>query len=239
MVEDKKRACKAYRKHNCLANYIEKNRCMALVRRVTRRKKRESFKSFAESLDKFCDKKYVWNRMNIFKNRHTTQRWNHFGDREYVEIALQEVDRVAPQWAEKPIIDRNSRSHSSISRNNRWGFNSDFTRSELERALNSCKHRSSPGLDGIDYKMLKLCPEKYKECLLVSINYSFANGYLFRDWKEVLTIFIGKANQKKVRPILLSCVGKIAERLVNDWLMWLAEKEGWLDKNQNGFRKGR
>lgn len=38
---------------------------------------------------------------------------------------------------------------------------------------------------------------------------------------------------------MMSCVGKIAERLVNDRLMWMAEKEGWLDDKQNGFRKGR
>lgn len=36
-----------------------------------------------------------------------------------------------------------------------------------------------------------------------------------------------------------SCVGKIMERLINDRLMWLAEKKGWLDPHQNGFRKGR
>lgn len=88
--------------------------------------------------------------------------------------------------------------------------------------------------------MLKLYPTKYKERLLDSINYSFANGYFFRDWKEVLTIFIGKSNQKKVRPSSMSsCVGKLAERLVSDRLMWLAEKGGWLDNNQNEFRKGR
>lgn len=116
---------------------------MALVRRATRRKKRESFKSFAESLDRFCDMKYVWNRMNVFKNRHNTQRWNPFGDREYVEIAFQEVDKVASQWVEEPSIARNRKSHNSVSRDNRSGFNSDFTRSELERALNSCRDTSS------------------------------------------------------------------------------------------------
>lgn len=170
--------------HNCLANYIEKKCCMALVRRATRRKK-ESFRLFAASLDRFTDIKYVWNRMNVFKNRYNTQRWNPFGDREYVEIAYQEIDKVAPQWVEEPSIIRNRKLQNSESRENRWGFNNDFTRSELERVLNSCRDRSSPGPDGIDYKMLKLCPEKYKKNLLDSINYSFANGHLFRDWKDL------------------------------------------------------
>lgn len=36
-----------------------------------------------------------------------------------------------------------------------------------------------------------------------------------------------------------SYVGKVLERLVNDRLVWMAEKEKWIGKNQNGFRKGR
>lgn len=27
--------------------------------------------------------------------------------------------------------------------------------------------------------------------------------------------------------------------MINDRLMWLAEKESWMDRNQNGFRKGK
>lgn len=79
LIEDRKRACKAYRKHSSLANYVEKKRCEALVRRAIRRKKRESFKSFAESLDRFCDMKYVWNPMNVFKVGKTLRSGIHLG----------------------------------------------------------------------------------------------------------------------------------------------------------------
>lgn len=79
LIEDRKRACKAYRKHSSLANYVEKKRCEALVRRAIRRKKRESFKSFAESLDRFCDMKYVWNPMNVFKVGKTLRSGIHSG----------------------------------------------------------------------------------------------------------------------------------------------------------------
>lgn len=36
-----------------------------------------------------------------------------------------------------------------------------------------------------------------------------------------------------------SCVGKVVERMINDRFVWLAEKENWMNKNQNGFRKGK
>lgn len=36
-----------------------------------------------------------------------------------------------------------------------------------------------------------------------------------------------------------SYVGKIMERMINERIIWLVEREGWLDTNQNGFRRGR
>lgn len=76
---------------------LKKKGCEALVRRAVGKKKRESFKSFAENLDRFCDMKYEWNRMNVFKHKQNTQKWNPSGDQKYVDIALREVNRVAPQ----------------------------------------------------------------------------------------------------------------------------------------------
>lgn len=43
-----------------------------------------------------------------------------------------------------------------------------------------------------------------------------------------------------MRPISLSSsVGKILERMINERIIWKAEREGWFDVNQNGFRRGR
>lgn len=51
---------------------------------------------------------------------------------------------------------------------------------------------------------------------------------------------IGKKEKNKVRPITLSsCVGKVLERMINERLMWVAEREGWFDRYQNGFRRGK
>lgn len=78
----------------------------------------------------------------------------------------------------KPIDLDNYEERSGI-RNNRWGLNSLFSTAELDRALKSSRDKSSPGLDGIDYKMLKLCPNTYKDKILEGMNFSFANGYMF------------------------------------------------------------
>lgn len=63
---------------------------------------------------------------------------------------------------------------------------------------------------------------------------------MFKEWKELQTIFIGKKDSDKVRPMTMSsCVGKVFERMINKRLIWLAEKKGWFDCFQNGFRRGR
>lgn len=63
------------------------------------------------------------------------------------------------------------------------------------------------------------------------------NGKMFKEWKKQQTIFI---DREKIRPITLaSCALKIMERMVNNRLIWIAEKEKWLDKIQNGFRGGK
>lgn len=53
-------------------------------------------------------------------------------------------------------------------------------------------------------------------------------------------LFIEKKGRKAIRPISMSsCISKILERMINERLIWLAEREGWFDENQNGFRRGR
>lgn len=75
---------------------------------------------------------------------------------------------------EEPSIGPDRENSATFSRvDNRWGFNNRFTMEELDRAVRACRDKSSPGMDGIDYKMIKLCTAKFKECLLECINFSF------------------------------------------------------------------
>lgn len=118
-------------------------------------------------------------------------------------------------------------------------MNRKFSMAELDRAIESAEVKSSPDVDGIEYRMIKGLCEGVKEIFLSLINEAFERGYIFGDWKINQTIFIDKGNKKKVRPITMSCMGKIMERMVNERLMWIVETNRWLDKTQNGFRRGR
>ncbi|XP_071579545.1 uncharacterized protein [Temnothorax nylanderi] len=87
-----------------------------------------------------------------------------------------------------------------------------FRRSELDRALEMVKRDSAPGLDGV----------------------------LPADWFCYQVVFIDKTGKEKVRPISLSsCIGKLMERMINEKLIWWAEREEKFSKSQSGFRRGK
>lgn len=53
-------------------------------------------------------------------------------------------------------------------------------------------------------------------------------------------MFIPKSGGDKSRPIsMASCICKIMERIINNWLNWWLESEGKLPNSQYGFRRNR
>lgn len=97
----------------------------------------------------------------------------------------------------------------------RENFNQLFHEEELIRAISYCREKSSPGLDGIEYRMIKMLSLCFKQLLKI-FNFCFKEGYIMRQWKEVQTIFIVKGNKEDVRPIsMILCRLKYTK----GWLM--------------------
>ena len=124
-------------------------------------------------------------------------------------------------------------------------FGDNLTRNELRQALRKIKQKKAPGPDKIHGEMLKRLGAAGKEALLHLINLSWKSGQVPRAWKTAHIIPIPKPGKdhklaSSYRPIsLTSCVGKVAERMVNRRLYWFLETTNNLGKNQAGFRKGR
>lgn len=181
---------------------------------------------------------YVWDRLKIFKNRDNKREWDKLLNEEGRKIVEQEINKVAPSWVEGPPLHL-QQEYINDEIDSRFGMNDKFTMGKMESALTSSRSKSSPGRDGIEYEMLKRLPMAYKKELLYLLNEAFDHGALYSSWKEMQTVFIEKT-KNKFRPITMSsCVEKIEERMINERLIWLAERERWMDPNQNGFRRGR
>ena len=124
-------------------------------------------------------------------------------------------------------------------------FEENLTKKELKQALRRIKLKKAPGPDKIHGEMLKRLGAKGKDVLLQLINATWKKGQVPRAWKTAHIIPIPKKGKdhklaSSFRPIsLTSCVGKIAERMINQRLYWYLETTNNLGKNQAGFRKGK
>ena len=96
-----------------------------------------------------------------------------------------------------------------------------FSIKELKDALKKMKTKKAPGPDGITVYMLKHLGACSRAVLLKIFNHSWIKGVVPAVWKEAIVIPVpkkgkNKKNPRSYRPIsLLSCVGKLLERMIN------------------------
>ena len=120
-----------------------------------------------------------------------------------------------------------------------------FSGGELERALQRLPCRSAAGPDEVSNAMLRHLLSKGKRCLLHTANLSWRSGEVPASWRiaEIRPILKpGKpaGTTSSFRPIsLLSCIGKVVERLIQERLVYLLESRNLLHPSQAGFRKNR
>jgi len=118
-----------------------------------------------------------------------------------------------------------------------------LTMSELEEALKKLKLKKAPGPDGVTNEMLKHLGYGAKRILLLVFNLSWHTGKFPSKWKEahirpILKKGKDKHHPESYRPIsLLSCIGKLLERIINRRLIWHLESHSILTPTQTGYRQ--
>ena len=114
---------------------------------------------------------------------------------------------------------------------------------ELDQNLAKCKNRSAVGQDGISYFLIKKLPEAMKQNMCQVFSDAIRLGYFPKKWKTAVVKLIPKPNKdtkfaKNYRPIsLLSCVGKVLERIIANRLSTYLEENGMFAVTQSGFRR--
>jgi len=123
-------------------------------------------------------------------------------------------------------------------------FEEDFNIVELCQALRKLKQKKAPGPDKIHNEMLFNLGTKGKEVLCRLVNTTWRTSGIPKAWRTAQIIPLLKKGKppgeaKSYRPIsLTSCIGKLAERMVNNRLYWYLENSNSLNPHQAGFRKG-
>jgi hypothetical protein len=112
---------------------------------------------------------------------------------------------------------------------------------EVTRALQSCKSNSAPGVDQINYTMLKHLPSKMFAAIAQLFTICLLMGYFPLCWKTAIGVMIPKPNKDKhvvsnYRPIsLLSTVGKLFEKILSIRMLAHFDEIGFFNQWQRAY----
>ena len=117
--------------------------------------------------------------------------------------------------------------------------------SEIKKQLSKTKGRSASGQDCIRYTVLKQCPEIVFANLEQIYNICLQTGYFPEPWKQAMGTMIQKTNKNhkittNYRPIsLLSCIGKLFEKILANRIRGELEERKFFNQWQLGYRNKR
>ena len=227
--------------------YKEKHQ---LASETTKKKKDDSFQNFISSINMDTPSSIVWRRIKGLSPQTFTSipplmdGSNLLLDNNLKANLIAETfaRNSIREWESSPSIDESI--STAISQGSEEPYNRDFELFELYAALESLRKKSSPGEDTITYTMIKAFSQETLKELLSIYNQIFSLGDYPSQWKEGLIMPILKPgkppdNPNSYRPVtMLSCVGKVFERLIKNRLEYIVESKSVLDSSQSGFRAG-
>lgn len=219
--------------HN-MSDLIEYKKLSALAKRTFKKKKKDAFKEFAVSINFQTDPKYVWNKCKIFKNKWVKISPLHTSENLQMKDKVKEaLDKLSPPWVQTNPLWLPTAPDNDF-------FDAPFDFVEFNVSLENKNIKSSPGLDGIDFDILKKIPIKYKLLLLDIYNLFYQTKEYPLSWRECFVHFVNKPDSNSLRPLTLtSCLLKLFETLIKNRLQWWVETHNLIPESQIGFRRGR
>ena len=213
--------------------------------------KDNSWKTYATSINFSTNTTEVWNKIKRLQNKYkppTNVVINN--NNQLITDPLMKAEIFANHFEKKFNNKLNNLSinnmvltvQNSIVKENSEEYNKPIKMHEIEYAVKQMK-KTSPGIDGIDNAMLKNLPLSYYNYILELFNLSWETETFPESWKISLLIPISKPEKNNMlvesyRPIsMLSCLGKIMERIINSRLNWYIENNNKLIHEQVGFRR--
>ena len=248
----RRRARRIFRNHPSLENRINLNRATASSRRVLKLARRRSWQEFCSTLDFSVNENLIWKVFRSMQGRSSPLIYPIVsGDGEMLsdlEIARKFADSFALQFQTRGKIQNEGFCRSIVSANCSVSadhpMNSLFLLSELRMAIGSVNTKSATGLDFFHNQFLSNLPSPLHQSLLDLVNDAWVRGLFHSDFKMSVLVPLPKPGKdpsvvSSYRPIaLLSCLGKLFERLVHQRLYWYLEYKHHIPLEQAGFRKG-
>ena len=249
-VNNRHQARETVGKNPTTENKIAYNRATAIAKRTIAKSKKDKWTKACADLDLRRDGSKAWNLLNNLSQKKLRTNPKPMQDGETAKKRSEifnkffaSINKSDKKESDKCLLkELKEREKSQITQDSI--FDDPFTPEELEQAIHNLKTKKSPGPDKVHNEMIKNLGQVGKQTLLDIINQTWKKGQLPKMWKNAYVVPILKKdkdprNPESYRPIsLTSCIGKVAERMVNRRLYWWLETSGLLCEEQAGFRTG-
>ena len=258
LIGQKHQAYRQWKKSNLDAAKAHYYKLKVLVSNALRNQRIERFKKLMESLcAKQMNSSKIWKTVRKFHNKRTRQSFSNTiehknqtarTDQEKANLFAayfeEEVFREEPN--DRPfhqqVSERVRQIKTNLKQTNTKG--PLITAKEIKDMILNLK-TSSPGADKIHNRCLKNHTKSLLKHLTMLFNAVLEAGYIPPAWKAANIILILKPKKDKklpssYRPIsLLSCLGKLLEKIIKKRLMAVLERRKILPEHQAGFRSGK
>lgn len=231
-------------KHPNIRNLILWKEARAKARYILKTKKQESFKKFVDDIDCNTPSKIVWRKIKSI-NGTISNKTNFLGpptcnDKEIADLFVDHFTRFDKPLADDEIGEKVNQIKETPLND---GEIPPITKKEVESAIKKLKNTSA-GEDQISNRLLKHVPQYTLESFVTLFNISLCSSHLPLTWKVGITCPIPKTGKKaeeipSSRPItMLSCMGKLMERVIQSRLEHFLETRNKFNEGQIGFRQG-
>lgn len=217
----------------------------SMARAAISQAKQTSWDTFCQSFNPNTPMDVLWNNFHHLNGQRKTMQRGLTIDGKYVQDPTTIAEHFADFFYSTSSANEQNLSDSLQSiPDDTSSMDNAFTLQELLRAIDAAKGHSA-GCDNVGYPMIRHLPLAGKLAMLQSYNVVWSSGRFPDRWKQGLVVPIPKPGGKRqsadgYRPItLLSCIGKIYERMVNHRLMNYLEENRVLNEHQHAFRAGR
>lgn len=227
--------------HPTPENKIIYKRNEAIVKHTIKKKKKQSWQNFASTLNSNTPSSKVW---RIIKNINGKRSSQNTPIGEYVTNE-EKADQLMNFFMRRMgNTDEEINVTNAVANASPIIAFPEITLYEVERCLKTLKN-TSPGGDDICNEFLKRVPTNIKEELVYLFNTSLTTSTIPAEWKHAIICPIPKPGKdpsliSSYRPIsMLSCVGKLMERIMQNRLEFFLESNSIFTANQAGFRRCR
>lgn len=246
------KARRFYEREPTLYNKILLNKQCAITRRTIRQHKRSSWRKFASKINHRTPVATVWKAIKSLKGNSLNNSYSIINNNtpiynieDKVELFGKSLGEIVSQLSDIAIAKLEIDEQVTIaSEDNSADYNCSFTLHELRSSIQEyCSGKGlAIGHDTVHKSFLSHLNSKHELYLLNLFNRIWESGLFPSTWKKALVIPVAKPGQDlsnvlSYRPIsLLSCLGKLYEKLLYRRLYWHLETNNLFPSTQCGFR---